>query len=70
VELARLGELAVVEKQYQTAVYFLTLALQRLPDANRLHYSLGLAYRGLGDKEKARAHLAKRGSVGVKTPDP
>jgi len=70
VVLARLGELAVVEKQYQTAVYFLTLALQRLPDANRLHYSLGLAYRGLGDKEKARAHLTKRGSVGVKTPDP
>ena len=45
-------------------------ALQAAPDANRLHYSLAMAYRGLGDMEAARRHLEQRGTVGVRPPDP
>jgi len=41
-----------------------------VPVANRIHYSLGMAYRGQGDLEKARAHLQQRGTVGVKPRDP
>src|SRR5262249_33176483 len=37
---------------------------------NRIHYSLAMAYRGLGDAEKARMHLAQQGSVGVRVADP
>src|SRR6185503_16141388 len=37
---------------------------------NRIHYSLAMAYRGLGNAEKAVAHLAQQGSVGVRVNDP
>jgi tetratricopeptide (TPR) repeat protein len=44
--------------------------LAQVPGANRVHYSLAMAYRGLGDAEKAKAHLAQQGSVGVRVADP
>ncbi len=68
--LARLGEIALQEKQYEEAVKHLVSALQRQPEANKLHYSLAMAYRGTGDMEKARYHLSKKGIVGVQPPDP
>ena len=68
--LARLGEIALQEKQYEEAIKLLVSALQRQPDANKLHYSLAMAYRGAGDMEKARYHLAKKGMVGIQPPDP
>ncbi|NIM12653.1 MAG: tetratricopeptide repeat protein [Candidatus Aminicenantes bacterium] len=68
--LARLGEIALEEKHYDEAIEYLASALKKQPDANKLHYSLAMAYRGKGDMEQARSHLAKHGKVGVQPPDP
>ena len=40
------------------------------PGADRLHYPLGLAYRGLGEGAKAADHLARAGKTGVRPADP
>ena len=66
---ARLGELALAEGDYQQAVSRLTAVLEAVPQATRLHYVLGLAYRGLGDLEQARKELALRGEVGLAPSD-
>jgi tetratricopeptide (TPR) repeat protein len=68
--LARLGDIALDEKRFDLAIKYFTSALERQPEANRLHYSLGMAYRGKGDTEKARFHLSQYGMVGVQPPDP
>ena len=68
--LARLGEIALDEKQFDLAIQYLTSALEKQPEANRLHYSLGMAYRGKGDMEKAQYHLSRYGMVGIQPPDP
>lgn len=65
-----LGQVALSEKDYAAAVEHLQAALESVPAASRLHHPLGLAYRGLGDLEKARHHLGLRGGVGVQPPDP
>jgi tetratricopeptide (TPR) repeat protein len=44
--------------------------LAQVPEANRVHYSLAMAYRGLGDVDKVKAHLAQQGTVGVRVSDP
>ncbi len=68
--LARLGELALTERRYELAVKYLSVALHRQSEANRLHYPLAMAYRGLGRTEEARLHLAQSGPVGIQPPDP
>src|SRR5258708_33642469 len=65
-----LGQVALSQRSYAEAVDYLEKALILIPDANRIHYSLAMAYRGLGDGEKARAHLAQQGTVGVRVADP
>ena len=67
---AGLGEIALREGRYSQAVEHLEAALARAPDAASLHYSLGMAYRGLGRLDQARAHLERRGSSGVRPSDP
>jgi tetratricopeptide (TPR) repeat protein len=67
---ARLGELALQEKRYEEAVALLGQVLKEQPGANKLHYPLAMAYRGLGKTEEARRHLAMRGTVGIQPPDP
>jgi tetratricopeptide (TPR) repeat protein len=67
---ALLGQVALARRDFQEAVRLLTIALAEKPEANRLHYSLGLAYRGLGDRAQAEEHLAKAGAVGVAPADP
>ena len=68
--LAGLGQVALSEKNYSLALERLQAALAAAPQADRLHHPLGLAYRGLGDMDKAREHLGRRGKVGVKPADP
>ncbi len=68
--LAALGQVALSEKRYDVAVERLQAALKASPESNRLHHPLGLAYRGVGDMDKARHHLGLRGKVGVKPADP
>lgn len=65
-----LGQVAVSKRNYTEAVDHFEKTLAQVPDANRVHYSLAMAYRGLGDAEKAKAHLAQQGSVGVRVADP
>lgn len=65
-----LGQLALSQRNYAEAVSDFEKALQQAPGANRIHYSLALAYRGAGDLTKAEAHLAQRGSVGIRVTDP
>lgn len=67
---ALLGQVALARRDFKEAVRLLEEALTEKPEANRLHYSLGLAYRGLGDRAKAGEHLAKAGAVGVAPADP
>lgn len=65
-----LGQAALSKRSYPAAVSFLEKALRLAPEANRLHYALAMAYRGLGDMEKAQSHLALSGTVGVRVSDP
>ncbi|MEO1366894.1 MAG: tetratricopeptide repeat protein [Acidobacteriota bacterium] len=68
--LAVMGQVALSQKRYAEAATLFERSLSQQPAANRLHYPLALAYRGLGDLEKAKEHLAMRGEVGVRPPDP
>jgi tetratricopeptide (TPR) repeat protein len=65
-----LGQAALSKRSYADAVSFLEKAQRLAPEANRLHYALAMAYRGLGQIEKAQSHLALSGSVGVRATDP
>src|SRR6185503_6546999 len=65
-----LGQVAVSKRSYADAVDHFQKTLAEVPEANRVHYSLAMAYRGLGDAEKAKAHLAQQGPVGVRVADP
>ena len=65
-----LGQAALARRDFKAAVENLEAALTAVPEANRLHYPLALAYRGLGDRAKAEEHLARAGQVGLKPPDP
>jgi tetratricopeptide (TPR) repeat protein len=68
--MAGLGQLALNKREFGDAVMYFKAALEAAPEANRLHYSLAMAYRGLGDLEAARRQLELRGTVGVRPPDP
>jgi tetratricopeptide (TPR) repeat protein len=65
-----LGQAALSKRSYADAARYLEKALQLAPEANRLHYALAMAYRGLNEREKAQSHLALSGSVGVRAADP
>ncbi|HEY8226023.1 MAG TPA: tetratricopeptide repeat protein [Pyrinomonadaceae bacterium] len=65
-----LGQVALSKRSYAEAVDYFQKALDLTPQANRIHYSLAMAYRGLGDQEKAKIHLAQQGPVGVRVADP
>jgi tetratricopeptide (TPR) repeat protein len=65
-----LGQASLSRRSYADAVKHLEKALRLAPEANRLHYALAMAYRGLGEMEKAQSHLALSGSVGVRASDP
>ena len=67
---AGLGEIALREGRFSEAVQHLEAALDRAPDAASVHYSLGMAYRGLGRLDQARSHLARRGTSGLRPADP
>src|SRR5438132_5721753 len=65
-----LGQVALSKRSYSEAINYFERALASAPDANRIHYSLAMAYRGFGNEEKAKDHLARQGSVGVRAADP
>ncbi|HXO18689.1 MAG TPA: tetratricopeptide repeat protein, partial [Thermoanaerobaculia bacterium] len=65
-----LGQVALDRRRYREAAELLKAALAQAPDATRLHYSLALAYRGLGDRARAAEHFARAGQVGLRPVDP
>ncbi len=68
--LARMGETAFAKKEYKKAILYLTQALEKKPGANKLHYPLAMAFRHTGNRKLAKAHLDKRGIVGIQPSDP
>ena len=65
-----LGQVALSKRDYSEAVQNFEKALALAPEANRIHYALAMAYRGLRNSEKAKFHLAQQGTVGVRVADP
>ena len=64
------GRAALANREYRRATDQLTRALELAPQATKIHYSLAMAYRGLGDTAQAEAHLALQGEVETRPPDP
>jgi len=65
-----LGQVALSERNYQEAAKYFGKTLALVPAATRTYYSLAMAYRGLGELEKAKSALSMQGTVGVRSPDP
>ena len=65
-----LGEVALREERFDEATRRFESVLERIPTATAVHYSLAMAYRGLGRLDDARRHLALRGSGTVRVSDP
>lgn len=65
-----LGRAAVMRQDYLQAVEHLEAALAVDPGAADIHYPLAMAYRGLGELERAEVHLRQRDSGQVRRPDP
>jgi tetratricopeptide (TPR) repeat protein len=65
-----LGRAASARQDYTRAAEWLERALRASPQATRVHYTLGLTYRALGDLDRARRHIEQRGEVEPSVPDP
>ncbi|MFN0111174.1 MAG: tetratricopeptide repeat protein [Blastocatellia bacterium] len=65
-----LGQSALAGRNYSAAVERFERALALAPEANRINYSLAMAYRGLGNLDKAQSFLERQGSVGIRVTDP
>jgi tetratricopeptide (TPR) repeat protein len=68
--LAGLGRAELAAANYAQAAAHFEQALAGDPRATIIHYPLALAYRGLGDRDRAEAHLRQRGQVDVTPTDP
>lgn len=67
---AGLGRVAQKEEEHELAIELIGRALELRPEANSLHHVLGLSYRALGDRERARAEMAKNKHERLKLHDP
>jgi tetratricopeptide (TPR) repeat protein len=65
-----LGDVAMRERKFAEAVEHYRAVLDRVPQAAAVHYSLAMAYRGMGRMDDAREHLQRRGPEGVHADDP
>lgn len=64
------GRTALAQQAYAEAAGYMERALAADGGASAIHYPLAMAYRALGDGQKAEAHLRKRGSAFPNLPDP
>jgi len=67
---AGLGQAALAQRDYTRAVAVLEEALRVQPGTASVHSPLAMAYRGLGNVEKAEAHLKLWRNTEVLVPDP
>jgi tetratricopeptide (TPR) repeat protein len=65
-----LGRVALAKQEYARAISTLEQALSIDPKAAVIHYPLAMAYRGMGDVQKAEAHLQVRSPGEIRPPDP
>ncbi|MCB1858492.1 MAG: tetratricopeptide repeat protein [Gammaproteobacteria bacterium] len=65
-----LGQIDLLEKKYQHAAEILEEALRIAPQANRIHYPLAAAYRGMGDEPRAREQFSLYGTNDPQVDDP
>ncbi len=65
-----LGRTALAKQDYRRAVTYLEEVLTQDPDAASAHYPLAMAYRGLGDLDKADLHLRQREDHKILPADP
>lgn len=65
-----LGRAALARQDYGRAVQSLEQALAVDSNAGMVHYPLAMAYRALGERDKAEAHLRQRGTLQIKPDDP
>jgi tetratricopeptide (TPR) repeat protein len=68
--LAGLGRAALAKRDYARAVQNLELALAIDPESDSLHSPLAMAYRGLGQLDKAEPHLRQWRNRDILVPDP
>lgn len=68
--LVGMGNIALSRNDPAAAIDYFETAVSMQPEANSIHYPLGMAYRHIGDLEKAREHLRKRGTKTPEYPDP
>ena len=64
------GKLAYARQKFEQARDLLERAIAASPRASRIHYTLALTYRALGDLDRARYHLSRRGDTEPRFPDP
>ncbi len=67
---AGLGQIAFDRGDNQDAITHYEAALADQPQADSLHHPLGLAYREIGELDKARSHLELSGNGKVISADP
>ena len=68
--LLGLGKIALSRNDPEEAIEYFETAVSMQPKADSIHYPLAMAYRQIGDLEKAREHLRKRGTRTPEYPDP
>jgi tetratricopeptide (TPR) repeat protein len=64
------GRAALIQSDHARAVKLLGEVLRLDPRATAAHYPLAMAYRALGDVEKAEAHLRQKGDIQILPTDP
>jgi len=65
-----MGRVALAADQPKEAVDWLDKAYVLAPQANRILYSMGLAYRKLGEVERGKTLMVQSGKIGVREYDP
>ena len=70
VSLFYLGQIALERRTYPTAINLLERALRERPQDSRIHYPLAMAYRAIGDVDRAQEHLALYGEGQPQIIDP
>lgn len=68
--LAGLGRASLARRDYREAVKNLEQALAIDPQAESLHSPLAMAYRGLGELDKAQPHFKQWRNTDILLPDP